>query len=95
MAEDYIDRVYGTLWGMLDGAYAVEGVESAFETGSYCFNKYDEVFKANINICKKLGVQEDRDVERIIDNLIDIQQFMCHRMYELGAQMGMKDIWYL
>ena len=95
MAVDYIERVYETLWGVYEEPYAIPGIKSEFENGSFCMNKYDEVYQANRRICKKLGVDECLDVEIIINSLLDIQQVMCRRMYEIGAEKGMKDILYL
>ena len=45
---------------------------------------YKEVYNAKENICKKLDVSEDCDVETIIDNLLAIAKILSLKMYEYG-----------
>ena len=89
MSDKFVDRVYDTLNGVLDGEYAVPGVPDAFRKGSYCLEKYDEVFQANVNLCNRLGSgDDDADVETIINCMFDIQREMCYQMYYIGYKIG-------
>ncbi|MDE6908563.1 MAG: hypothetical protein K2P21_10455 [Lachnospiraceae bacterium] len=61
-------------------------VENEFEEGSVCSILYEEVYNANRRICERLGVEEDRDVELIIGNLLKIGEYQSMRMYDYGVQ---------
>ena len=93
MSEDFVEWVYDSLTGSLKEEYRLPGVENAFKTGKYCDIKYTEVYKANVRLNKRLGVPdetEDRDVNIIIDSMLDIQRELCCQMYRLGACFGLK-----
>ncbi len=59
-------------------------VTSEFEKGMYCYKRYEEVCFARGRIEKRLGVEDDRDVEIIISNLNEITRYLCGRMYRVG-----------
>ena len=60
-------------------------VENEYEEGKFCDKAYKEVYYASRRICERLGVDEDRDVELIINNLIDIGQHLSMKMYDYGV----------
>lgn len=60
-------------------------VEDEFTEGKYCEKKYQEVHEANIRLCKRLGKsEEDNDVETIINHLLEIQEYLCMKMFDYG-----------
>lgn len=63
-------------------------IEDAFATGSECEELYEGVYNANREICKKLGVEESREVENMIWNLDAIQKIIAMKMYEYGYQVA-------
>ena len=86
--EDFKEQVYLTLNGELIPAYCVPGVENAFAEGAYCLNKYKDIMDAYGRLCERLGVMdEDDDVEIIIDSFLDIERYLCLKMYEYGATL--------
>ena len=67
--------------------YSIPGseyVQDEFAEGKPCNTLYEEVYNAKENICKKLDVSEDCDVETIIDNLLAIAKILSLKMYEYG-----------
>ncbi len=61
-----------------------EYVQDEFAEGKSCNALYEAVYNAKENICKKLDVSEDYDVETIIDNLLAIAKILSMKMYEYG-----------
>ena len=61
-------------------------VENEYEEGKLCSRLYSEMCDAYERICVRLGKpdQEDRDVEIIIDNLLDIGKHLSMKMYDYG-----------
>ena len=77
---DYIERVYESLIGELIDP--IPGVQNAFESGSFCEIRYQEVQKAYERLRDRLGVVDE--VEIIIDSLLAIQQKLCREMFVLA-----------
>lgn len=89
MEQKIIDQVYETLTGMVEGTHAMPNVPNAFADGSYCMNKYEDVYEAHVRLCEKLNnLDGDDDVEIIISSMFDIQKKLCHRIYEIAYQAG-------
>ena len=86
------DTIYEMLLGESLKELQLEGsnvkVEDMFQSGSECDKLYEMVYQANRNICKKLGVEESKEVETIISNLDEIQRIIAMKMYDYGYQMA-------
>lgn len=67
-------------------------VINEYAAGGKCDQLYDEVYAANRRICQRLGVEEDRDVEIIIRNLLKIGEHLSMKMYDYGEYFSKKDI---
>lgn len=67
-----------------------ELVANKFADGSECSRLYDEVYAANVRICQRLGVEEDKDVELIINNLLEMGKQIAEKMYDYGVQFSGK-----
>lgn len=61
-------------------------VANEYTEGSLCDEAYKKVYEASERLCERLGVPfgEDEDVECIINNLSEIQELLCMKMYEYG-----------
>ena len=78
-AED----VYLSLIGEL--VEPVPGIRIAYEPGSECDKLYEDMLSAYGRICQRLGCgEEDKDVEQIINSLLEIQKILCLDMYAYG-----------
>lgn len=76
------ELVYESLIGEL--VDPIENVPNAFEAGSYCEARYQEMLDAYERVRERLGVKdEDEDVEIIINSLLAIQRRLCLEMFEL------------
>ena len=70
--------------------YTVAGVEvqDEFLEGHPCENLYEEIYERKKRICDKLGVEEDKDLEFLIDLMDDITKNVSMKMYEYGVLIG-------
>lgn len=61
-------------------------VENEYEEGKLCSRLYSEMCDAYERIRVRLGKpdQEDRDVEIIINNLLDMGKYLSMKMYDYG-----------
>lgn len=89
MDKDFANDIYDSLCGLL--VTPVTGVADAFEEGSICAEKYEQILAAYERLRQRLGVQaEDSDVEEIIDSFLHIQKVLCLKMLEYGALYAQK-----
>ena len=78
------ELVYESLIGEL--VDPIKDVPNAFEPGSYCETRYQQVLEAYERLRGRLGVtDEDPDIEIIIDSLLEIQRKLCLEMFELAS----------
>ena len=86
--EDFKEMVYNLINGFVESDLCTESrkesVANEFADGSKCDQLYEEVYEANRRVCQSLGVEEDRDVELIISNLLDIGKYLSMKMYDYG-----------
>ena len=59
-------------------------VKNEFEKGMPCDVCYEQVYEANKRLCERLGVEEDKDVELIVNNLLQIAKYQAMKMYDYG-----------
>ena len=60
-------------------------VKNEFADGEICAELYSEISKAKDALCNKLGVDEDKDLECIINNFYDIMKYLSMQMYDYGV----------
>lgn len=88
-SEDFKQLIYDLMNGSRDlKKYPVpesEYVKNEFEHNKFCNQAYEEVYNANQRICRRLNVEEDTDVECIISNLLDIESYLCMKMYDYAV----------
>jgi len=81
---DFKEQVYYSMTGSL--VDPIPEVENIFEQGKVFEVLYGRVLSARLRLDKRLGVQEDEDVEIIIDSLLRLQWEVASRMYDYGAK---------
>lgn len=80
------ELVYESLIGEL--VDPIKSVPNAFEVGSYCEARYQEMLEAYERVLERLGLEdEDEDVEIIINSLLAIQRRLCLEMFELARNV--------
>jgi hypothetical protein len=62
-------------------------VANEFDDGKPCAELYQEVFDANQRLCDRLGVNEDKDIELIINSMQDIAKLLAFKMFDYGVQI--------
>ena len=88
MEDKIAEMVYDRLLGHNLLTVDAHGVENLFEDGSRCDELYQEIYEANLRICQRLGVEEDRDVQEIIDAFWEITRLVGEKMYHYGKLSG-------
>lgn len=87
-SAEFKQRIFDLMNGSLDleklSVPESEIVKNEFEEGGVCARLYQEIYDAKGHICKKLGVEEDSDVELIIRNLLEIGEYQSMKMYDYG-----------
>lgn len=91
-SERLKQQVYDLMSGLYDtdqfAGKEARFIESEFEDGKYCQEKYQEVYDASRRLCERLGVDADDDIEKIIASLLDMQRYLCGKMYDYGCMFG-------
>ena len=89
--EEFKEKIYNLMIGAFDlEHYPIKESQygvNEYEDGEFCSKAYEEVYNANCRICERLGVDidEDKDVELIINNLLDIGKYLSMKMYDYGV----------
>lgn len=63
-------------------------IENEFAEGKEGAELYENVYLAKTNLCGRLGVNEDKDIETIIDCMEKITRLLAMKMYEYGFKYG-------
>ena len=92
--EDFKQEVYHLMCGqMVPEESVVPGagnIRNEFAEGSFCGKEYEKIYEANRNLCERLGVEEDGDVETIINSFFGIANHLCLKMYDYGEMFSGK-----
>lgn len=88
MEDKIAEMVYNRLLGHTLLESRAYEVENLFEEGSRCDGLYQEIYEANLRLCQRLGVEEDRDVQTIIDSFWEITKLVGEKMYRYGQLAG-------
>lgn len=88
MEDKIAEMVYNRLLGHSLLETQAYRVESLFEEGSRCDMLYQDIYDANLRLCQRLGVEEDRDVQTIIDSFWEITKLVGEQMYRHGQNSG-------
>lgn len=94
------EKVYELVCGYISETedHIVAGVEvqDEFLEGRPCEKLgeklYEEIYERKRRICDKLGVEEDKDLETLINLMDDITKNVSMKMYEYGALIGTDEI---
>ena len=88
MEDKIAEMVYNRLLGHTLLETQAYHVENLFEEGSHCDALYQDIYDANRRICQRLGVEEDRDIQTIIDSFWEITKLVGEQMYRHGQLSG-------
>lgn len=70
-----------------------EFVKTEFAEGSYCDILYKQILEAYSSLCERLDVEDrnDKDIEKIIDNLARITKIVSLKMFEYGVLFARRE----
>ena len=90
MRDNHIDLVYDLVTGSRIPQVDDPEVENLFAVGRECEQLYNEVYNANLRLCKQLNVEEHADVEILVNSMLRICALVGKRMYRYGQELGHK-----
>lgn len=90
MRNDYIDIVYSLISGTRIPQPGDPEIENLFDEGGECEELYDHIYDANLRLCQRLGTEEDRDVEIMINSFLKINELVGKRMFHYGTEFASK-----
>ena len=90
MRDNHIDIVYDLVTGSRIPQVDDPVVENLFAVGRECEQLYNEVYNANLRLCKQLNVEEHADVEILVNSMLRICALVGKRMYRYGQELGHK-----
>ena len=61
-------------------------IEDEFAEGTECSQLYERVYLAKQNLCRRLGKDEDHDIEMLISSMENIARRLSMKMYEYGKK---------
>ena len=88
MEDKIAEMIYNRLLGHTLLEIQAYDVDDLFEEGGRCDGLYQEIYEANLRLCQRLGVEEDRDVQTIIDAFWEITKLVGEKMYHHGLLAG-------
>lgn len=86
--EMWLDQIYETVMGLREEGYAAKGIENLFAEGKPCDRLYAQVYDAKNRVNRKLGGEENPDLEQMIQNLLEITKIVGYKMYSYGLGDG-------
>ncbi len=85
--ESIAQRVYESIMGETAPRIRLDWVEPMFLPGMPLYQAYADMRGAYDHLLERLNeVDEDRDVEQIIDSLLDYGQILAMEMFEYGRK---------
>lgn len=67
-------------------------VQDEFARGRLCDRLYEEIYQANLALCKRLGVDSDDQIEQMINHFSQITERLCDKMYDYGRLFALLEI---
>lgn len=84
------ERIYYTAMGDLMPSACVPWVEAPAKDSEY-ERAYAGIYAAWENLRERCGLAEgDVDLERILDNVLDLEQDMARRMFQYGVEYAQR-----
>ncbi len=80
---DFYDEIYYSLIGELEPGAALSWVPNAFADGSVCEEADRRLWDARNRILEKLGVDDDPDLSRMLEEMDTIQHTLCRQILSL------------
>ena len=87
MEDAIAQQVLDSLLGHLLPEYHLNWVETIFVPGHPCYEEYGKMYDTYPVLCSRLGAgEEDPDVERMVDALLNHGRILALEMFEYGRK---------
>ena len=87
IVEEMVERVYGSIIGMLIKELRLPWVENEFLPGKPYHQNYGDALDAYRRLCDRLGTgEDDDDVEIIFSAFLDNEKLLCLKMFRYGME---------
>ena len=85
--------IYGLATGILiseelNDIQLCEMIPDEFRTDASCGEWYSQIYELKNKLAKRLGKEEDRDIEQILTLYSRIYEYMAYKMFEYGRIYG-------
>ena len=67
-------------------------IEDEFAEGKECSQLYERAYLAKQNLCRRLGKDEDHDIEMLVSSMENIARLLSMKMYEYGKSEHQMEI---
>ena len=89
--------IYGLATGVLipeevSNIQLREAIKDEFDVGTSCGKWYDQICKLKNKLAERLGKEEDKDIEQILDMHTKICEYLAYKMFEYGKLYGKEKI---
>lgn len=81
MEKKIAQRVYDLVMGYDEQPHSELPIENLFAEGAPCDTLYEEIYAANLRLCQRLGVEEDRDIQLILQRSEQINRLVAEKMF--------------
>lgn len=81
MENKIAQMVYNRVMGYDEQPQAELPIENLFAEGAPCDTLYEEIYAANLRLCQRLGVEEDRDIQLILQRFEQINLLVAEKMF--------------
>lgn len=93
-SREFKTKVYELMNGFLTEDEVAKnkelGVENEFQKGELC-EFSEKLYQAKDSIYDKLGVDDDPDVEKMLENFEKITEELCYKMFDYGWKFAKEE----
>ena len=90
MENKIAQLVYDRIMGYDEQPHLELPIENLFAEGSRCDALYEDIYAANLRLCQRLGVEEDRDIRLILDCYDQITRLVAEKMIHYATCLALR-----
>ena len=90
MEKERMKWIVDSALGYLAEEYRCQEIENLFAGNMPCMHLYSDAIGAYWNLCERLNIESDPDIEVMINAFIDITEIVALKMFESGLNYDEK-----